>query len=191
MFGTDLNGGDGSAVLGPLEPWQAEEFLAHVDRGREYIGQYVGLPDVNKDLPAARAFLQRYADKAAADAGRIFGIRLDGTLVGGVMFRLFDATAGTCELGCWLEPTAAGRGLVTQACRVLIDWAVDVRGIHRVEWIADAGNTASINVAKRLGMRKDGVLREAYLYRGARRDEEIWSVLAPEWRAHRADEAAR
>ncbi|MFD9636939.1 RimJ/RimL family protein N-acetyltransferase, partial [Streptomyces violascens] len=26
-------------------------------------------------------------------------------------------------------------------------------------------------------------LRESYLYRGTRHDEEIWSVLAPEWRA--------
>jgi RimJ/RimL family protein N-acetyltransferase len=107
------------------------------------------------------------------------------------MFRLFGAAEGTCEIGCWLEPAASGRGLVTKACRVLIDWAVDVRGIHRVEWIADAENTASTDVARRLGMRRDGVLREAHFYRGERRDEEIWSVLAPEWRAGRADRTAR
>ena len=29
----------------------------------------------------------------------------------------------------------------------------------------------------------DGVLRENYLYLGVRHDSEIWSVLAPEWRA--------
>ncbi|MFD3512107.1 GNAT family N-acetyltransferase [Streptomyces sp. NPDC058657] len=187
MFGTDLAGrGDGEkAVLRPLEPWRAEEFLAHIDRGRAHIGKYIGMPDVNKDLESARAFLQRYAQKTADDAGGIFGIWLDGTLVGGVMFRLFDAAAGTCEVGCWLEPSATGRGLVTQACRVLIDWAVEERGIHRVEWLCDAENTGSINTAKRLGMRMDGVLREAYLYRGVRHDEEIWSVLAPEWRAAR------
>lgn len=183
VFATPL--GDDGAELRPLEPWQAEEFLAHIDRGRDFIGRYVGLPDVCKDLPSAKAFLQSYADKAATDTGRIHGIWRDGTLVGGVMFRTMDVAQGTCEAGCWLEPAAVGRGLVTRAVRVIIDWAVDVRGIHRVEWQVDPDNTASINVAKRLGMTRDGVLRANYLYRGARRDTEIWSVLAPEWRAQR------
>ncbi|WP_031073554.1 GNAT family N-acetyltransferase [Streptomyces sp. NRRL S-118] len=177
--------GDDGAELRPLEPWQAEEYLAHLDRGRDYIGRYVGLPDVCTDLPATRAFLQGYADKAAADTGRICGIWLEDVLVGGVMLRTMDVATGVCEAGCWLEPTAAGRGLVTRAARVLIDWAVEQRGMHRVEWHVSSENTASINVAKRLGMSKDGVLRESYPYRGVRHDMEVWSVLAPEWRALR------
>ncbi|MFI1015571.1 GNAT family N-acetyltransferase [Streptomyces sp. NPDC020965] len=173
------------AELRPLEPWRAPEFLAHMDRGREYIGEYIGLPDVTQDLDAARAYLGSYAEKQAADAGRIFGIWLDGTLVGGVLFRTFDAASGTCEVGCWLEPAAVGRGLVTRAAGVLIDWAVEERGIHRVEWVVSAGNRASVKVAERLGMVRDGVLREAHPYRGVRHDLEVWSTLAPEWRAHR------
>ncbi|WP_455360081.1 GNAT family N-acetyltransferase [Streptomyces sp. SYSU K21746] len=177
--------GDDGAELCPLEPWQAEEFLAHVDRGREFIGQHNGLPDVVTDLESSRAFLQAYADKAAADAGRICGIRTDGKLVGAVIFRRMDVGQGTAEAGCWLEPSAVGRGLVTRAARVIIDWAVEERGIHRVEWWVSAANEPSIAVARRLGMTRDGVLRESYLYRGERHDEEIWSVLAPEWRAGR------
>ncbi|WP_052864316.1 GNAT family N-acetyltransferase [Streptomyces niger] len=178
MFAISL--GDG-AELRPLEPWQAAEFLAHMDRGRNYIGRHVGLPDAATDLDSARRWLQSYADKAAADTGRLYGIWLDGLLVGGVLFRVFDAAEGTCEAGCWLEPAAAGRGLVTRAVRVIIDWAVHERGMHRVEWQVSAENTPSINVAKRLGMTRDGVLRENHPYRGARQDTEVWSVLAPEW----------
>lgn len=183
MFAISL--GDG-AELRPLEPWQAEEFLAHMDRGREYIGRYVGLPDAAADLDSARKWLQVYADKAATDTGRLYGIWLDGILVGGVLFRVFDATAGNCEAGCWLEPAAAGRGLVTRAIGVIIDWAVQERGMHRVEWLVSPENTPSINVAKRLGMSLEGVQRENDLYRGVRQDTEIWSVLAPEWRAARS-----
>ncbi|MFG3286209.1 GNAT family N-acetyltransferase [Streptomyces sp. NPDC048111] len=183
MFAVAL--GDDGARLRPLEPWQAEEFLAHMDRGRDFIGTYVALPDIVTDPASARAYLQTYADKTAADTGRLYGIWLDDTLVGGVMFRLFDAAQGTCEVGCWLERAAIGRGLVTRAVTVLIDWAVDVRGLHRVEWVASSENTPSINVAKRLGMTREGVRRESYLYRGARHDSEIWAVLADEWRAAR------
>jgi RimJ/RimL family protein N-acetyltransferase len=63
----------------------------------------------------------------------------------------------------------------------LVDWAVRVRGIHRVEWQTRQENTASRNVARRLGMRLDGVLRAEFPYRGVRHDTEVWSLLAPEW----------
>lgn len=175
------------AELRPLEPSHAEEFLRHMDRGRAFIGRYIGLPDVVTDLESSRAHLRGYAEKAANDTGRIYGIWKDRTLVGGVLFRVMDVAQGTAEAGCWLEPSAAGKGLVTTAARVIIDWAVEERGIHRVEWVASVGNEPSIAVARRLGMTKEGVLRDVYLYRGKRHDMEVWSVLAPEWRRARAD----
>lgn len=183
MFAVSLD--ETGATLGPLEPRHAEEFLAHIDRGREFIGRYIGLADAVTDLETSHAFLQGYADRAATETGRLYGIRTDGKLVGGVLFRTMDLQQGTAEAGCWLEPAAAGRGLVTRASRLIIDWAVEELGIHRVEWHAASANTASIAVARRLGMTRDGVLRDHYLYRGVRHDIEIWSVLAPEWRAAR------
>ncbi|MFB7446930.1 GNAT family N-acetyltransferase [Streptomyces sp. NPDC056194] len=174
--------GDDGAELRPLEPWQAEEFLAHMDRGREFIGARNGLPDVVTDLESSRAYLRLYAEKVATDTGRIHGIWSDGTLVGAVILRRLDVPGGYAEAGCWLEPAAAGKGLVTRAARALIDWAISVRGVHRVEWVVSSDNEPSIAVARRLGMTRDGVLRASYAYRGRRHDEEIWSVLAPDWR---------
>ncbi|MFD3524639.1 GNAT family N-acetyltransferase [Streptomyces sp. NPDC058653] len=187
MFATSL--GDDGAELRPLEPWQAGEFLAHMDRAREFVDRHVRLGEVVFDLESARAMLVRYAQSQAADGGRIYGIWLDDTLVGGVMFRLFDAAEGTCEVGCWLEPGVTGRGLVTRAVRVLIDWAVERRGIHRVEWVVSSANGPSIRTAERLGMRRDGVLRQSSLRHGVRQDNEVWSVLAPEWSERRRNTA--
>ncbi|MFD5827288.1 GNAT family N-acetyltransferase [Lentzea sp. NPDC060358] len=178
MFATPL-GAD--AELRPLEPWRAEEFFAHLERGRDFIGEHIGFADAAKDLESARRLLQSYADKAAADTGRLFGIWLDGVLVGGVLFRVFEVAQGRAEVGCWLEPAGVGKGLVTRACRVLIDHAIRERGVHRVEWQVSSANAASIAVARRLGMAKDGVLRSYSVHRGVRQDIEVWSVLAPEW----------
>ncbi|GKQ41584.1 GNAT family N-acetyltransferase [Streptomyces sp. A012304] len=178
--------GDDGAELRPLEPWHAEEFLAHLERGREFINQYIGFGANATDTASAREVLQRYADMRAADTGSLHGLWLEGKLVGGVLFLNFDAARGNCEVGCWLEPAGTGRGLVTRAMRVLIDFAVERRGIHRIEWIAASGNVPSLNVARRLGMTRDGVQREAHPYGGVRHDLEVWSVLAPEWRAARA-----
>ncbi|KOU77013.1 GCN5 family acetyltransferase [Streptomyces sp. MMG1533] len=178
--------GDDGAELRPLEPWHAEEFLSHLDRGREFIGQFIAFGSKETDVESARALLQRYADKRAADTGSMHGLWLNGKLVGGVLFPNFRADTGNCEVGCWLEPAATGRGLVTRAMRVLIDFAVEQRGIHRVEWIAASGNTPSLNVARRLGMTLEGVRRETHPYGGVRHDLEVWSILAPEWRDARA-----
>ncbi|MER5756665.1 GNAT family protein [Streptomyces sp. NPDC002088] len=178
--------GDDGAELRPLEPWHAEEFLAHLDRGREFIGQFIAFGSKETDVASTRAMLQRYADMRAADTGSLHGLWLNGKLVGGVLFLNFDAANGNCEVGCWLEPAGTGRGLITRAMRVLIDFAVEQRGIHRVEWVAAAGNQPSLNVARRLGMTRDGVHRQAHPHRGVRHDLEVWSVLAPEWREARA-----
>ena len=80
-----------------------------------------------------------------------------------------------------LAPEAQGRGLVNRAVRRMIDWAVQDRGMTRVEWHTVPSNARSIAVAQRLGMRRDGVLRQAYPMNGTRHDVEIWSLLASEW----------
>ncbi|MFG3698006.1 GNAT family N-acetyltransferase [Micromonospora sp. NPDC047620] len=171
----------------PLEPWRAEEFLAHLDRARVHIAPWVPSSFVATDLDSARAVLQRAADRWARDAGGIWGLWRQGTLVGGVMLVSFDTARGVCEAGCWLEPAAEGHGLVSRAVERIVDWAVEERGIHRVEWRTNARNARSIATAKRLGMRHDGTLREVYPGPDGRIDLQVWSVLAPEWRARRSD----
>ncbi|MFF3958931.1 GNAT family N-acetyltransferase [Streptomyces sp. NPDC001890] len=176
-----------TARLRPLEPWHAPEFLAHIDRARPHVDPWIPWATFSTDLASATAVLQRYADKQAQDAARIYGIWLDGTLVGGVMFTRFDSASGVCEVGCWLEAAGEGRGLVTRACKVLIDWAFAERGMSRVEWWVRSGNTRSVEVARRLGMTRDGVLRKHTEYRGERHDIEVWSVLCEEWPSGEAE----
>lgn len=169
------------AELRPLEPWQAEEFLAHVDRARATVDPWIPWASFSTDLGSARATLQRYADRLASDSGRIHGIWLEGTLVGGVMFPRFDARSGNCEIGVWTEPAGEGHGLVTAAARLLVDYAFGTRGMHRIEWVTTPTNLRSRAVAQRLGMTLDGVLRQEFLHHGERRDSEVWSLLAEEW----------
>ncbi|MFC7548507.1 GNAT family N-acetyltransferase [Plantactinospora sp. GCM10030261] len=178
MFAVQLTD---DAQLRPLEPWQAEEFLAHIDRSRDVVDPWVPWASRSTDLDSARAMLQRFADRQAADTGRLYGIWLDGTLVGTTMFVGFDAAGGVCELGTAVEPAGQGRGLATLAARLLIDWAFRVRGLHRVEWKCRPENVASSNIARRLGMTLDGTLRQEFDYQGKRHDTEVWSLLADEW----------
>ncbi|MFI9345779.1 GNAT family N-acetyltransferase [Streptomyces sp. NPDC052773] len=186
MFSLPL--GDG-ARLAALEVWHAEEFAGHLDRARDHIRPWVGPAFVTDDMEGARATLARYAERQAGDGARLYGIWREDALVGGVMFTDFSAAAGSCEIGCWLEPSAQGHGLITRACGALLDWAFTVRGLHRAEWHCRADNHRSTAVAKRLGMTLEGVRREAWPYEGVRYDTQLWAVLADEWRT-RGDEAS-
>lgn len=170
-----------TAELRPLEPWQAPLFAAYVERHRAHLAPWLPWAVSITDEASARAFLQRYADGAAADGRRIYGLWLDGELVGGTLFRIFDPAVSTCEIGVWLSPDAEGRGLVTRAVTAMVDWAVRERGISRVEWHCVPENSRSRAVAVRLGMTHEGTLREDYEHAGRRWDSEVWALLAHEW----------
>jgi RimJ/RimL family protein N-acetyltransferase len=170
-----------SASVRPLEPWNAEEFAAHMDRAREHIRPWVGPSFVTEGVAGARATLTRYAENTARDGARIYGIWDGGVLVGGVIFVEFSAAAGTCELGCWLEPAAEGRGLITRACTELLAWAFGERGIHRAEWRCRRDNTRSAEVARRLGMTFEGIAREAWKVGDTFHDKQVWAILSTEF----------
>jgi RimJ/RimL family protein N-acetyltransferase len=170
--------GDG-AELRPLEPWQAAEFAAYVEEQREHLRPWLPWAVFVTDEPSARAFLQRYADRQAADEGRIYGLWEHDRLVGGTLFRVFDAAGGTCEIGVWLSADAVGRGLVTRAASAMVDWAVSVRGMRRVEWHTVPENRSSRAVAERLGMQLEGVQRQAFEHEGRLWDVELWALVSP------------
>ncbi|GAA0950931.1 GNAT family protein [Kribbella koreensis] len=178
LFGSRLAEG---AELRGLEPWQAAEFLAHIDEARANIEPYVSFVDVVVDEQGAREFLQRYAERQAADSGRLYGIWLEGKLVGGLLFRTFEVRTGCCEIGAWLSAEAEGRGLITRAVQQLIDWAIEVRGMNRIEWRCFTTNERSAAVAKRLGMTLEGTLRQDFPYRGEVHDSQVWAMIRDDW----------
>ena len=177
------------AELRALEPWNAAEFAAHMDRARDHIRPWVGPAFVTDGVDDAAATLSRYAERTANDGARIFGIWADGRLVGGVMFTEFRAAAGTCEIGCWLESSAEGQGLVTDACKILLHWAFIDRGIHRAEWRCRADNLRSAAVAQRLGMTLEGVLRDAWRVGHSFYDAQIWAIVNSEELSVNSDSA--
>ncbi|MFF3349075.1 GNAT family N-acetyltransferase [Streptomyces sp. NPDC002779] len=151
------------AELRPLEPWQAPELAARTD------------------LDPVETYRRRYADQLASGTGRLYGIWREGVLVGAAVFACFDTLTGVCEISCRPEQAAQDHDLETRAGRALIDWAFAERGMSRVEWWVTADDVRSIVAARRLGMTRDGVLRERGSARGVRQDSEVWAVLSHEW----------
>ncbi|MDT0453972.1 GNAT family N-acetyltransferase [Streptomyces hesseae] len=180
MFSFSLGEG---VELRPLEPWQAEEFAAHIDRVREHIAPWLPFERDITDTESARRFLQGFADSQAKDGPRLYGVHSDGELVGGGFYRLFEPAEGSCELGAWVDPATQGRGVAFRVLVALIDWAVETRGISRVQALIEPENERSLAMVKRLGMTYEGTMRSVFPTGGARMDVQVHSVLSDEWKA--------
>ena len=58
---------------------------------------------------------------------------------------------GVAELHYWIGSDHAGRGLTTEACKTLVEWARDELRLDRLTLWAGTENAASRRVAAKLG----------------------------------------
>jgi RimJ/RimL family protein N-acetyltransferase len=98
-----------------------------------------------------------------------------GELVGGSGLHPRDWSVPSFEIGYWLRQASEGHGYVTEAVRLLTDYAFTTHASRRVFIRCDARNTRSAAVPERLGFRReahlhndglayDGVLRDTLIY---------------------------
>lgn len=98
-------------------------------------------------------------DGGDATDERRFVIEVDGADVGHCSVRLVDQHVGALD---WeLHPDHRRRGYATRAARVLVDYALTAvgLGLGRVELRIDPRDTASLHIAIRAGLHREGVLR--------------------------------
>lgn len=105
----------------------------------------------------------------------------EGRLVGDVMLLLQGAPGSKLEIGWVLHPDATGRGLAAEAARAVLDLAFGHFGAHRVAAELDARNGSSARLCERLGMTREGLLRQDYLSKGEWTDTLHYGVLREEW----------
>ena len=66
--------------------------------------------------------------------------------------------ARRAEIAYGAHPGARGRGAMTTAVRLLLDWGFGERDLETISWLAERGNFASRRVAWRAGFRFGGVV---------------------------------
>lgn len=148
---------------------------------------------------SAEALLAAYdAELVAADPStdRLAVTRRDGTgpALGQAVLHRIDAAQGSAEVGVTLLRDARGRGVGSDALRVLCDLAFRVRGLRRLQLETLAVNAAMLATAAGCGFVEEGRLREAEWYDGGFADVVVHGLLAPEWAGSAAcerQEAAR
>jgi diamine N-acetyltransferase len=116
-------------------------------------------------------------DEGAGEGGRVIGeaglLRMDSA---------WRTTDMTVIVG---EPDARGKGYGTEAGRLLLDFAFEYMGFHRVAIGVVGFHEPALRFWERLGFRREGVQREGYLLDGTFHDFVMMSILEGDWRAAR------
>jgi len=101
---------------------------------------------------------------------------------GSTRFYDFSVTHHTTQLGyTWYGKDYWGTGLNKNCKYLMLQFAFDRLGLHRVEFRADNNNKRSIAAMKSIGCTVEGILRSNCASTNGRRDSIVLSILKDEW----------
>ncbi|QMU72557.1 GNAT family N-acetyltransferase [Streptacidiphilus sp. P02-A3a] len=108
----------------------------------------------------------------------------DGAVVGEVVLNDWSPANESCGFRIALVPGHYGRGLGTEATRLLCGYGFEKLGLHRISLEVYAFNPRARRAYEKAGFVAEGVLRDALRWREERVDATVMSILAPEWERH-------
>jgi RimJ/RimL family protein N-acetyltransferase len=166
-------------VLRCRDEADAPRFREVVDRNLEHLRRFMPWArDEPRPVEELAARIRDAREKFARGEEWQFGIfSADETRVLGAIGLHRGAAPGTMEIGFWLCRSAEGRGIATEATRILTNLALTTLGAARVEIRCDTRNDRSAAVARRLGY----VLEETRdeVHEGSPRRAETWVRTQP------------
>jgi ribosomal-protein-serine acetyltransferase len=168
-----------------LEAHHAEAVFRTVDRDRARLSRWLPWVDQTRSPADTGSYIESALRRFAAGDGFDTAIWIDGEVAGGIGMHSIERRHASSSIGYWIAERHEGRGLVTGACRALLDHAFGALSLHRMEIRCEPSNRRSRAVPERLGFREEGTLREAQRIGDRRTDLVVYGMLAPEWRALR------
>ena len=174
-----------------LRPWRAEDapaLLPVLEANWTHLGPWIPARVATPaPLPILAARLAGFGnDFATAKEWRYGLFAPDDTTVLGeagiypraASGRVAYADATHVELGYWLRSDETGKGLVTDATKVLLDIVAKLEHVSRVEIRCDARNAPSAAIPKRLGFRLATTISETLTTRPDV-DLQVWMLDLP------------
>ncbi|MFD5287358.1 GNAT family N-acetyltransferase [Streptomyces rochei] len=115
----------------------------------------------------------------------------DGEVLGEVVLHAWVPEERSCTFRTLIGARGRGRGIGTEATRLIVGYAFEELGLHRVQLDAYAFNDRALRVYEKVGFVREGVRREVERRDGVWVDEVLMAVLDHEWAAHRGHPGGR
>ncbi len=159
---------DAPALLSLLNAPEVTRFIANPPGTVEAFQRFI-------DWTRHERSLGRYAGFAVVPHGTTRPIGL-------FQLRQMEPGFTTAEWGFALGSAYWGTGFFAEAARMVVDFAVETVGVHRLEARAAAVNGRGNGALRKMGAVQEGVLRQGFCKDGRQMDQTLWSILAEDWR---------
>ncbi|MFI6701428.1 GNAT family N-acetyltransferase [Streptomyces sp. NPDC050509] len=172
-----------------LRPYELADIPAHIEMmNDEMVTAWTSVPHPYTDKDA-EVWVRRIApNERRTGRGIAFAVHefLTQRLVGVVRLRRTNWRALATEAAYVTAPWARGEGYATEAMLAVAQWLFGDLRFERIEVRTPADNTASQQVAQKIGCISEGVLRNAWIARSQtedggwtdiRTDLIVWSLL--------------
>jgi [ribosomal protein S5]-alanine N-acetyltransferase len=164
-----------------------EEWASLRARSRRFLAPWEpSWPSDALSRASFRARIARYAEDWRTDQAYNFFIfdRTTDALVGGVgLSNVRRGVAETASIGYWIGEPFAGRGLMSAALPVVLDFAFYRLRLHRIEAACLPSNAASRTVLTRVGFTEEGYARRYLCIDGKWQDHVLFAMLREDWRS--------
>jgi len=108
-------------------------------------------------------------------------LKAGARLIGGCGLRTKSAVHREGVIGYCFGHDVWGNGYAPEAARALLGFGFGQLELHRIFADCDVRNGASARVLEKIGMQREGRLREDMWYKGGWRDSYWYSILGQEW----------
>jgi [ribosomal protein S5]-alanine N-acetyltransferase len=109
--------------------------------------------------------------------------KITGRLIGTCGLLEWSRRHHKAELGYALHRGYWGQGLIAEAASAVIDFGFTRMELNRIEAVCLPENTGSWRVMEKVGMTREGLLREWVWSKGQFRDLLIYAILRRDWQA--------
>lgn len=170
-----------------LEERHSEEDFQTIDNNRDYLRRWLPWVDNTRSVEDVKSFIKsclgQFADKGEFTAG----IWHKGNFAGVISYMDLDWSHKKVSIGYWLSPKYTGNGIMTKACKTMVDYAFSELKLHRVEIRCAEGNHKSRAIPERLGFIEEGVIREEEWLYDHYVSHIVYGMLDVEWERSFAD----
>lgn len=160
----------------------AEALYQLIDRNREHLRQWMPWLESEQSVEDTRAFMKETRLQFANNQGFATGLWYRGELVGAIGLHSVDWIDRKVEIGYWLSADQQGKGLMTKACKTLVNFAFEEYQLNRAEIHCATGNRRSRAIPERLGFTQEGIIRQSEWLYDHYLDMVIYGMLASEWK---------
>lgn len=174
--------------LSPVSAGDASTVLTLIEQNYGHLRMFMEWAKPDYSIKDAEEWVDRAVKGRLDGSDASFLILRGETVIGTIGFAYFDHDARVTEIGYWIDRNEQGRGIVTQACRCLLELAFRRLEMNRVQIRCADANVRSAAIPERLGFRKEGVQRQHVMRDGKIYDFLIYGLLKDEWEGFDAEQ---